>query len=115
MPNGVSKAVLNPLSILMNRSDDEGISDIWKHANAIPIYEAGEKSQPSKYILSSIGKRHFEYMFNFLIDNNLLYSYQSGFLPYHSQFFSHNISQALDNRIFSCIVFCNVSKTFESI
>ena len=35
-------------------------------------------------------------MYNFLLDNNLLYKYQSGFLPHHSTFFQlidifHNI------------------------
>ena len=54
-------------------------------------------------------------MYNFLLDNNLLYKYQSGFLPHHSTDFQlidifHNICQAFDNNMFSCIVFCDVSK-----
>ena len=79
-------------------------------------------------ILSCIGKFQerivFKNMYNFLIENNLLYSYtnkyQSGFLPHHSTVFQlidifHNIHQAFDNNMFSCIVFCDVSQAFDSL
>ena len=49
----------------------------------------------------------------------LLYKYQSGFLPHHSTVFQlkgiHNICQAFDNNMFSCIVFCDVSKAFNRV
>ena len=56
-------------------------------------------------------------MCNFLIENNLLYKYQSRVLPYRSSVFHlidifHNICQAFDNNMLSCIVFCDVSKAF---
>ena len=59
-------------------------------------------------------------MYNFLIENNLLYKYQSRFLPHHSTVFQlidifHNICQAFDNNMFSCIVFCDVSKAFDRV
>ena len=59
-------------------------------------------------------------MYNFLLDNNLLYKYQSAFLPHHSTVFQlidifHNICQAFDNNMFSCIVFCDVSKAFDRV
>ena len=59
-------------------------------------------------------------MYKFLLDNNLLYKYQSGFLPDHSTVFQlidifHNIYQAFDNNMFSCIVFCDVSKAFDRV
>ena len=127
MLRGVSKSVSKPLCILMNRSFEEGIfPDIWKIANVIPIFKKGDKSQPSNYrpvaLLSCIGKLQerivFKNMFNFLLDNNLLYKYQSGFLPHHSTVFQltfHNICQAFDNNMFSCIVFCDVSKAFDRV
>ena len=119
MLRGVSKSVSKPLCILMNRSFEEGIyPDIWKIVNVIPIFKKGDKSQPSNYrpvaLLSCIGKLQerivFKNMYNFLLDNNLLYKYQSGFLPHHSTVFQlidifHNIRQAFDNNMFSCIVF----------
>ena len=59
-------------------------------------------------------------MYNFLIENNLLYKYQSGFLPHHSTVFQlidifHNLCRAFDNKMFSCIVFCDVSKAFDRV
>ena len=129
MLKSVSKTVSKPLCILMNRSFHEGIfPDIWKLANVIPIFKKGDKSEPSNYrpvaLLSCIGKLQerivFKNMYNFLIDNNLLYKYQSGFLPHHSTVFQlidifHNICQAFDNSMFSCIVFCDVSKAFDRV
>ena len=59
-------------------------------------------------------------MHNFLIENNLLNEYQSGFLSHHSTVFQlidifHNIYQAFDNNMLSCIVFCDVSKAFDRV
>ena len=59
-------------------------------------------------------------MFNFLIENTLLNKCQSGFLPHHSTVFQlidifHNVCQAFDNKMFSCIVFCDVSKAFDRV
>ena len=80
----------------MNRSFHGGIfPDIWKLANVIPIFRKGDKLEPSNYrpvaLLSCIGKLQkrivFKNMYNFLIDNNLLYKYQAGFLPHHSTVF----------------------------
>ena len=83
----------------------------------------GHKSFPLNYrpvaLLSCLGKLQerivFKNLYNFLIDNNLLYKYQSGFLPHHSTVFQlidiyRNICKAFDNNLFSCIVFCDVSK-----
>ena len=100
MLKGVSKSVSKPLCILMNRSFSEGIfPDTWKLANVIPIFKKGDKSQPSNYrpvaLLSCIGKLQerivFKNLYNFLLDNNLLYKYQSGFLPHHTTVFSRLI------------------------
>ena len=80
----------------MNRSFHEGIfPDIRKLANVIPIFKKGDRSEPSNYrpvaLLGCIGKLQerivFKNMYNFLIDANLLYKYQSGFLPHHSTVF----------------------------
>ena len=59
-------------------------------------------------------------MYNFLIENNLLYKYQSGFLPYHSTAFQlidtfHDICQAFDNNMYYFIVFCDVSKADDRV
>ena len=86
MLRGVSKSVKKPLCILVNRSfEEEVFPDIWKFANVIPIFKKGDKSQPSNYrpvaLLSCIGKLQerivFKNMYTILLDNNLLYKYQS--------------------------------------
>ena len=126
---GVSKSISKPLSILMNRLFNEGIfPEAWKVANVIPIFKKGDKSLPSNYrpvaLLSCLGKLQerivFKNFYNVLIDNNLLYKYQSEFLPHHSTVFQlidiyHNICKAFDINLFSCIVFCDVSKAFDRV
>ena len=57
-------------------------------------------------------------MYNFLIQSILLYKYQSGFVPHHSTVFQliyifPIICQAFDNNMFSCIMFCDVSKAYD--
>ena len=52
----------------------------------------------------------FKIMYTFLIDNNILYKNKSGIQTHHSAVFqlidiSHNIFQAFDNSMLSCIVF----------
>ena len=80
MLRGVSKSVSKPLCILMNRSFEEGIfPDIWKIANVIPIFQKGDKSQPSNYplfaLLRCIGKLQervvLKNMYNFLLESSL--------------------------------------------
>ena len=129
MLRGVSKSGSKPLYFLMNRSFEKGLFlDIWKIANVIPTFKKGDKSQSFNYrpvaLLSCIGKLQerivFKNMYNFLLDNNLLYKYQSGFLPHYSTFFQliaifHNICQAFDNNMFSCIVFFDVSNAFDRV
>ena len=72
MLKGVSKSVSKPLSMLMNRSFNEGIfPDIWKLANVIPIFKKGDKSQPCNYrpvaLLSCIGKLQERIVFKICI------------------------------------------------
>ena len=130
MFKGVSKSISKPLSILMNRSFNEDIfPEAWKVANVIPIFfKKGDNSLPSNYrpvaLLSCLGKLQerivFKNLYNCFIDNNLLYKYQAGFLPHHSTVFQridiyHNICRAFDNNLFSCIVFCDVSKALDRV
>ena len=89
----VAKAVAKPLAILYNRSLNEGFyPEVWKVANVTPIFKKGTKSLVANYrpvsLLSCCGKFFerlvFKNMYNFFLENNLLYKYQSGFLPNHS-------------------------------
>ena len=129
MPKAVAQEVSFPLSILFNRSFSEGkFSEIWKFSNVIPLPKKGDNSDPSSFLpvslLSNVGKLQeriaFKNIYNFLNANDLLYKYQSGFLPNHSTTFQlidiyHHICQTFDNNQFSCMVFCDVSKAFDRV
>ena len=125
----VAKEVSVPLSILFNRSFREGrFADIWKHSHVIPLSKKGDTSEPSNFrpvsLLCGIGKLQerivFKHIHNYLTENDLIYKYQSGFLPNHSTTFQlidiyHNICQAIDNNQYACMVFCDVSKAFDRV
>lgn len=125
----VAKEVAVPLSILFNRSFREGkFAESWKYSNVIPLPKKGNSSEPSDFrpvsLLCGPGKLQerivFKHIHNFLIENNLIYKYQSGFLPNHSTTFQlidiyHNICQVIDNNQFACMVFCDVSKAFDRV
>ena len=109
----------------MNRSFEEGIFPI---ANVIPIFKKGDKSQPSNYrpfaLLSCIGRLQEMIVFKTCIIFYLtIIFYTSINLAFYlttQQFFQlidnfHNICQAFDNNMFSCIVFCDVSKAFDRV
>ena len=129
MLKAVAKEISIPLNILFNRSFMEGkFSDIWKISNVIPLPKKGDSSDPSNFrpvsLLSNISKIQerivFKHIYNFLMENDLLYKYQSGFLPNHSTTYQlidiyHHICQTYDNNQFSCMVFCDVSKAFDRV
>ena len=59
-------------------------------------------------------------MYNHLHSNNLLFKYQSGFRPGHSTIFQlidifHHICQAFDEKQYSCMIFCDISKAFDKV
>ena len=129
MLKGCIHSISAPLCILFNRSISEGVfPDLLKRATVTPLFKKGDKSFPSNYkpvsFLSCSGKILeriiFKYMYNFLMTNELLYKYQSGFLPKHSTAYQlidiyHHICQAMDYGQISCIVFCDISKPFDRV
>ena len=61
-----------------------------------------------------------KHMYNYILDNELLYKYQSGFLTCHSTIFQlvelyDNVCQNLESRKHTCLVFCDISKAFYGI
>lgn len=124
-----STSVSKPLSILYNRSLPEGIfPEPWKHSQVVPIFKKGERTIPANYppvsLLSNVGKVFervlFKHIYNHLYINNLLYKYQSGFLPGHSTTLQlidiyHHICQSFDEKQYSCMVYCDISKAFDRV
>ena len=84
---------------------------IWKQANVIPVFKKGNPNLTSNYrpvsLLSVVGKvfkkNVFKYFFNYLHSNNIIYEYQTGFLPgcsttHHLVHLYHTICKALDKK-----------------
>ena len=82
-----------PLSLLFNLSLSKSEFPMqWKTASVMPLFKKGDTSAISNYrpisLLSAVGKVFerivFKEVFNHLISNNLLYKFQSVFIPRHS-------------------------------
>ena len=136
-PDGISphvlkltaKTISKPLTNLFNLSLQRGIfPDIWKQANIIPIFKKGDKSSPNIYrpvsLLSFVGrvmeKCIFKHMFNYFRDYDIIYKYQSGFLPgcsttRHLVHLYHSISEAFDKGLKVQMVFDDISKAFDKV
>ena len=125
----VSAAVSKPLTVIFNRSlREKHYPEPWKKNNVVPLFKKGDKAEVSNYrpvsLSSPVGKVMervvFKNLYNYLQTNNLLYKYQSGFVPGHSTTFQlidiyHHICQSFDNKQHSCMVFCDISKAFDRV
>ena len=136
-PNGLNNRILKelateisvPLCNLFNLSLQEGIvPDSYKEGNVCSILKKDDPSQPSNYrpvtLLNSEDKVFerlvFKYLYNHLIDNNILTSLQSGFMPGDSTvnqltYLYNTICQALDQGKEVRAVFCDISKAFDRV
>ena len=118
-----------PLTRLFNMSLQEGIyPQSWKLANVTPVFKKGDPSSVNNYrpisllccISKVMEKAVFKYVFNFLRDSDIIYKFQSGFMPGHCTthqlvYLYHLFSQALDNHKKVRIVFGDISKAFDKV
>ena len=90
----------------------------------MPLFKSVSSNYRPVSLLSNIGKIQerivFKHMYNHLVSNNLLFKYQSGFRPGHSTTFQlidifHHICQSFDEKQYSCMVFCDISKAFDKV
>ena len=90
MINLCGKSVVKPLSMIFNNCIDTGtFPDIWKQPNIIPVHKKDDKQIVDKYRPVSLwpifgrifGKLLFNSIMDFLEENKLLNSNQSGFRP----------------------------------
>ena len=136
-PDGISHRMLKntfrtisvPLLKLFNLSlHSHSYPHIWKVAHVMPVFKKGDRSLVSNYrpisLVSCVGKVFeiiiFKNVYNYLVDNSLIYKYQSGFLPGHSTVHHlieviHHTCLALENYEINCQVFCDISKAFDRV
>ena len=124
-----SQSICKPLCKLFNKSLINGqFPENWKTANIIALFKKGDKSLASNYrpisLISCVGKVMerivFKHIYNHLVENNLIFKNQSGFLPGHSTVYQlidiyHQICYAADNKETTCIIFCDISKAFDRV
>ncbi|MCG8113681.1 MAG: reverse transcriptase domain-containing protein [Candidatus Thiodiazotropha taylori] len=136
-PNGLSNHVLReltpivsvPFCSLFNQSLRQGIVPaFYKDANVCPVPKKGDLSAVTNHrpisLLNAESKLFertvFKHLYNHLHTNNLLSSFQSGFIPGDSTvnqltYLYHTFCEALDSGKEVRAVFCDISKAFDRV
>ena len=117
----------NLLTTLINKSFSDGtFPEMLKLANLTPIHK--KKAHCNNYrpisLLSNISKiyekAYHVQIYEFLEDNNVIYDLQFGFRKKHSTdhallSITENIKNKLDNNTFTCGVFIDLEKAFDTV
>ena len=137
-PNSISNFILKefkeelkkPLIIITNMSFITAqFPTKGREAHIIPSYKKGDKSECSDYRPISlllnrrskiIGKAMYTRIYNFLEKYNCLYKKQFGFSNSHSTnhaliSITETIRESLDNNEYSCVVFLDFQKAFDTV
>ena len=123
------KEFSKPLSDIINLSFNQGIfPNLLKIANLIPIHKKGDKLDCNNYrpisLLSNISKIYEKYMHtsltNFLQVNKLFFFHQFGFCNGYStnhalSSLTEMIREALDEDKFTCGIFIDLQKAFDTV
>lgn len=121
--------IAEPLSLIFNISLLQGIfPDNLKIAKVTPIDKGGVSTDPSNYrpisTLSTFAqifeKLIYNQMINYIDKHEILYEYQFGFRKGHSTIqaiteITDNLKKAVDNNMYTCGVFLDLSKAFDSV
>ena len=119
---------IEPLTYMINESLRTGIcpSEL-KIARVVPIFKSGDPSLLTNYrpisVLSFFSKVFerivYDYLFDFICTNNILYDYQFGFRPGHSTqqaiiTLIDKITKSLDNGDIVISLFIDLKKAFDT-
>ena len=116
-----SKTIFLPLCNLFNLSlKTNTYPALWKIAHVMPVFKKGYKSQTNFFNQLRWKVILFKNVYNHLIENSLVYKYQSGFLPGHSTVHHliesiHHTYLSLENHEINCQIFCDISKAFDRV
>ena len=124
-----SRELSIPLCMLFNTSLQSNIfPSQWKIANVVPVFKKNDPQKVNNYrpisllcIISKVFEKCiYKYLHNFILDNNLLSSHQSGFRNGDSTinqllFLYNEFSHALDEGKEVRTVFFDISKAFDRV
>ena len=124
-----SELLVTPLVSIINMSFKEGVfPSLNKKAIICPIYKKGDKKSCENYrpisLLSNMSKIFERLMYNrlenFLNTSDIIYKFQFGFRKRYSTTHAllsivEEIRNSLDNRMFSCGVFIDLEKAFDTV
>ena len=120
---------IEPLTYMINESLRTGIcSSKLKIARVVPIFKSGDPSLLTNYrpisVISCFSKVFerivYDYLFDFICTNNILYDYQFGFRPGHSTqqaiiTLINKIIKSLDNGDIVISLFIDLKKAFDTV
>ena len=133
IPTGILKTfssiLINPIVFLMNKSLEDGIfPDFMKIASVCPIFKKNDKTRCENYrpisLLSNLSKIFERVMYvrvaNFLEKYDTFYKLQFGFRKRYSTNHAllsivENIRNNLDNKLYTCGVFVDLEKAFDTV
>ena len=118
-----------PITLIVNKSLTEGtFPSLLKYANVCPIFKKNDKTKCANYrpisLLSNVSKIFERVVYNrvehFLIEHDILYPHQYGFRKKYSTNHAilsilEEIRHNLDKGIFSCGVFVDLEKAFDTV
>ena len=121
--------LIMPITNIINKSFIEGVfPESLKSAMVCPIYKKGDKKSCANYrpisLLSNISKIFERIMYNrlenFLSEHDIIYDLQFGFRKKYSTNHAllsivEKIRSNLDKKIFSCGVFVDLEKAFDTV
>ena len=125
----LAKPLSFPFSDLFNASLIKGqVPALWKQANVTPIHKKNDPSDTTNYkpisLLSTVGKvlekNVHKYVFNFLMDHEVLTTLQSGFISGDSTVnqlvdIYNSFCKAIDEAKEVRAIFCDISKAFDRV
>ena len=117
------------LASLMNKSISAGIySHLLKHAKVIPVYKTGDETHPCNYRPTSLlsvfnrlsEKLKYKRLRSYCEKNGIFFSSQFGFTDNCSTQHAildilNKIQSKIDAKLFSCGIFIDLKKAFDTV
>ena len=117
------------LTKIFNHSLEQGIvPDLLKISKITPVDKGGDAADPTNYrpiatlsVLSQVFEKLIFKQLNYYIEKrNILFQYQFGFRKGHSTAqaiaeLTHTLRKAIDNNLYTCGIFLDFSKAFDTV